>query len=255
MNMKKKLSRRNALRTGLGVTSALLLGKGVSASPTNFLENIFIPTDGQYACIVKHGRTQGDDLMVWSYMTVNNPDEMLAEIENLRALSKFRSELKYSNNDLFKIEYAQAVINTIAESSNINFKMVVFKNYKEIFSGLSPNKYQQRIINMYRELPAVGATSVSFKKENLFGPSKEFSDAMKEVNGYTMIMTNPKSDSLIQINDFVSGIVFALLRPIEVTSETKVQLISFFKEKMNLPDVVTLDSFNNTNIDIHEGKV
>jgi len=254
--MNKKLSRRNALRTGLGVTGALLLGNGAYASQSkSILDNIFTNVEDNYASIVKHGRTKGENLMVWSLMSITNVEAVSTEIENYRAATKYNSELKYSSNDIFKIDYAKSIIDFIAVSENINFSMVAFKDYKEIFSGLSPDNYQQRIINMYRELPSSGVSKVLFKKENLFGPSLEFTNAMLEVNGYSMEMTNPKSDSLIQINDFISGLVFSLLRSIAVTSESKLELISYFKEKMGLPAEVNIDSFKSTIIEIHQGNV
>lgn len=253
--MKKKLTRRNALRTGLGVTSALLLGNRVSATQSSFLENILPVDDAGYACIVKHGRTKGNNLMVWSHMMVNNPTQLTETIQSFRNSTEYNSELKYSSNDLFKMEYANMIINHIAESPNIKFTMSVFKDYEEIFASLNPEQHQQRILNMYQELPGNDGSSVAFKKENLFGPSQQFINSMQEVNGYTMVMTNPKTDSMIQINDFISGMVFALLRQEEVTSNTKLELISSFKQALNLPDQIAITSFKNTVIKIKQGKV
>ena len=254
--MKKKLSRRNALRTGLGITSGLFLGSTVGATnSTSLFEGFLAKTKVQNASIVKHGRTKGDKMMVWSLMETGNLDEVLAKVESFRNATKYQSELKYSSNDLFKIPYAKSVIDYILEASNFTFTMVVFKDYEEILASLSPNKYQQRMINMYRELPVSDMTAVGFKKENLFGPSEQFTIAMQEVNGYAMEMTNPKTDSLIQINDFISGMVFAMLRENEVKAKTKLELIEYFKEKLGISGKVSINSFAGTKIKIHLGKV
>lgn len=233
-----KLTRRKAIKTTIGVSAGMMMGAALQAAPQDrVVDRLALKTASN---LVKHGRPKGDDFMIWSMMSAQDVEAINEFMTQARLKYKYRTQIKYSGNDRYKVEVCKHIIDAIGKRTDVSFQMVAFKGYQDSIKGLSPGKFTQRVLNAHRKLGKSVSGEVLVKSENAFGPSREFNDALQGINGHRLVAIQTKYSELIQINDLLSGCLFGMLSERGVASNTKNQIINQFKETYkvdkNLPN-------------------
>jgi len=232
-----KLNRRNVLKGGVGIGAGMLLTNPLNAFSDKGTKKFSTANvEDAYASIVKHGRPKGDNIMVWSLAKVANPAAIDRVVEELRSNHRYRTRIKYSSNDKFKVRICTELIDYVVKSRDIAFKLIVFENYNSITKGLAPKEFQQRMLNAYNKLTMGGIRQVDIKAEDNFGPSEEFRSNVENLSGYSIKTATTRDSNLMQLNDLISGLFYALLSGRKIHGETKNTLIKHFKSQYEIRD-------------------
>jgi len=248
--MSDTFNRRGALRTGFGLAMGSVLtseaiGKGIQKATKSF--NVA----GDYACIIKSGNPYMDNSMLWSLLEVGDVDRVDAELNEIRERHLYKSQIRYSSNDRFKVGVCKEMISYLSKSDLIKFNVINFISSPELFRNISPTEFQVKIVSMFKDLrPSLGQVEEVFiKSESQFGPSREFVEAVKEATGYTLVPTHAKYDTKIQINSLIGGNLLSIIRKGDVASNIKKEVLGSFYEAYEIKerDLIRA-SFNFKNI-------
>jgi len=233
--MKNALSRRNIIKSSMAVSAALLVNP-LSAGDIIEKSKENISFNSKYGSIAKHGNLVNDDFMLWSLLSGEGVAKLNDKISELRGSKRYKSILSYSSTDRYKLDICKAIIDLIAQEEAVTFDMVYFKGYSDR-TKVSPMKLEQLKANIYRHFRGLGLSEIYIKSEDGFGPSREFISSTSEVSGMTPVIQRVYSDNLLQLNDFISGTVYAIIKEgHKVKSKVKLELIDHFKKSFEIRD-------------------
>lgn len=251
--MSNIFSRRKALQAGFGVSAGLLLPTlGLRASSSKSATGKIV--NNNYASIAKHGNFRNEDLTLWSLMELDNANQLRGVLTSARQSFDYRAKIKYSSNDKFKIEICKHLIDKVATHNKVKFKMLVFEGYAASIQDASPAKIDERLVSFYSQLSANVTNEIFIKASDAFGPSELFNDSVNTAGGFNLTANRTYEDDLIQLNDLISGLVYAIYRKVEVHSNTKLELIDYFKKVYNLEGGLQVGTLGN-NITFDKGKI
>lgn len=248
--MSDTLNRRGALRTGFGfavgsVLTTDAIGNGIYKAAKTF--NLA----GNYACIIKSGNPSVDNSMLWSLLEVTDIDKVNADLNSIRERHSYKSQIRYSSNDRFKLEVCKEMISYLSKSDLVQFNVINFISDPEIFLNISPTEFQVKIVSMFKELrPSLGEVEeVLIKSETQFGPSPDFIDAVKRETGYTLVPAHAKYDTKMQVNTLIGGNLLSIIRKGDVASSIKKEVLGSFYEAYEINErALSQASFRFKNI-------
>lgn len=228
--MSDLLNRRGALRTGFGFAMGSVLTTEAIGSGIHKAARSFHNTAGNYACIIKSGKPSVDSNMLWSLLEVFDADKVDADLNAIRERHSYKSQIRYSSNDRFKLDVCKEMINYLSKSELVHFNVINFISNPEAFQNVSPRDFQIKIVSMFKELrPSLGEVAeVYIKSETQFGPSPDFIEAVKRETGYTLVPSHAKYDTKMQINTLIGGNLLSIIKKVEVLSNVKKEVLGSF---------------------------
>ncbi|MBP6235760.1 MAG: hypothetical protein KA536_06450 [Saprospiraceae bacterium] len=238
------MNRRDIIKAGMS-SVALTLVPSVMVKASANSETMLEGTEGPYSTLVKHGHPKTEAIFVWSVMTVNDPAGFLSMIDGILSKHNYRSEIRYSSTDKYKIDPAKQIIDYILNDKNVSFDIKIFNVNPRDFHKLSPTEYNGKIENLYKETVPSGINgSIASKVEDRYGPSDSYNEKFQQRHGIKNNTKNPKLDKIIQVNDLVSGIIYSIFAENKSRSKVKLELNDYLNSKFSFEK-----SNGNLNID------
>jgi hypothetical protein len=255
--MKTLTNRRDAIKTTLAAGLAAMI-PSFTLKAENFSPNdseVLIKETNCY--LVKHGHPLNDSRYLWSILTVSNESLFLSQIQAIMNSNKYFTKMSYSSNDKFKVVPAKQIIDLILnKTSGVSFEMTLFSGNTSQFKDLKPSASNQKKTQLYSNLLANKSNhKVISKSEDRFGPSEAYNEKFLEIHNVNHEAVNVKSNIILQINDLISGICYAILANSDIHSSAKLELNAYFDLKTNLSTKKDDNNINLTNIKIKKSNV
>lgn len=228
------LNRRNALKLSLG--TAVLASIPFNGRASDHLFSLEAKNDGKHLSLSKHGNFKGDRLILWSVLSVLDKASALKSINGIFEKYNYKTELKYSSGDKFKVSPSMAIIDLISEIKGVEFNMIYFDSNPEKYADMNPSKFSDIISSFYSKLSISKESSeeMLMKCESRFGPSDKHIEKCGLSLGKNMKTINAKEDRLLQVNNLISGVVYSFLHANSTKNENKAKINKHFDEKYKL---------------------
>ncbi len=250
------MNRRSALKTSFfTAASTALFGR------SNFLKEetsslTEVPKfDEEVTYLLKSGHPKNDNVFAFAVFKISNLSTVSADINKLFEAHRYKTELKYSSNDRYKLELSKELMDYASGSKNIIIDMHVFNSNTSAFSDISPAEYRQRLDNVLSNLnfKRRKGTMIKMKKEDNFGPSSSSTSQFLKTNGKKLETLVASEDRVMQFCDLMCGTAVASITDKKVEGFIKKELIKHFRGSSGINRSVS--NRDSKTFKIHQHKI
>ncbi len=243
----KCFNRRDVIKSGLG-----LLGGSLIPFEINLFSEVsnLINAESSYS-FVKHGQLGLTKDIVWCIMHASNKENLNNKILKLRSDLNYRTELKYSKNDKYKIDFGKAIIDLVYKGDWLEFDLLKLELDQNSISLSDSKDFNEKSLNIYKsfDLKLDKLIALECKEDYSFGATTDLNNLTVSLCKMDHKFVNVKENNLIQINDFISGIIYSNMNPTKTQSWVKVELNNYFNDAFKCEEIKT-DMVLGKNINI-----
>ncbi len=250
------MNRRSILKTSLfTAASTALFGKPISFRKEETLSSLAL-SENEITYFVKSGHPKNDNTFAYAVFKINEHNSVSNDVNEIFEANKYRTELKYSSNDKYKLEVSKQLMDYSFKSQNISIEIHVFASNNASFIDLKPSDYKEKMDSVLSNIDfkKLFGSSIKMKKEDNFGPSRSDASKFLSSTGKSIDAFVASEDRVMQFCDLISGTAFATLTNKVIEASVKKELIKYFKEISRIESKLSNQDAKNIKIYVHKIK-